>query len=63
MKQKSKCCTESGTKKEETCACSCTQNYEAVQRRAYELFEARGGQHGFELEDWLKAEQEVSQKH
>jgi hypothetical protein len=28
--------------------------------RAYELFEARGGQHGHDLEDWLTAERELT---
>jgi hypothetical protein len=30
-----------------------------IARRAYELFEARGGEHGRDLEDWLQAEQEL----
>jgi hypothetical protein len=33
---------------------------ERVAKRAYELFEARGGQHGYHIEDWLQAEKEVS---
>lgn len=33
---------------------------ENVSRRAYELFLARGGQHGHDLEDWLQAERELS---
>ncbi len=33
---------------------------EAIRQRAYELFEARGGQDGYELEDWLRAEEELS---
>jgi HSP20 family protein len=32
---------------------------EAVQRRAFELFEKRGREDGHELEDWLKAEHEL----
>jgi hypothetical protein len=32
---------------------------EIIQKRAYELFEKRGGQHGHHLEDWLQAEAEV----
>ena len=27
--------------------------------RAYQLFEQRGGEHGHDLEDWLRAEAEV----
>lgn len=30
-----------------------------IRRRAFELFEARGGQDGHELEDWLRAESEI----
>ena len=33
---------------------------EQVARRAYELFVARGGDHGHDLEDWLQAERELS---
>jgi DUF2934 family protein len=32
---------------------------EAIALRAYELFLERGGQHGHDLEDWLRAEQEI----
>ncbi len=32
---------------------------EAIARRAYELFLARGAQHGRELDDWLQAEREL----
>jgi len=32
---------------------------EAVQRRAFELFEQRGREDGHELEDWLQAEHEL----
>lgn len=31
---------------------------EQIRHRAYELFEARGSDHGSDLEDWLKAEEE-----
>ena len=30
-----------------------------IRERAYELFEARGGQPGHDLDDWLQAEREV----
>lgn len=30
-----------------------------IARRAYDLFVARGGQHGYHIEDWLKAEKET----
>jgi hypothetical protein len=32
---------------------------EAIALRAYELFLERGGQHGHDLADWLRAEQEI----
>lgn len=31
-----------------------------IRRRAYELYEERGRQEGRELEDWLRAEEEVT---
>ena len=32
---------------------------EEIRRRAYELFEARDREDGHELEDWLRAEEEI----
>ena len=32
---------------------------EEIRKRAYELFEARGREEGHELEDWLRAEEEI----
>ena len=32
---------------------------EAIARRAYELFLARGAQHGRDMDDWLQAEREL----
>jgi hypothetical protein len=32
----------------------------AVAHRAYELYEARGRQDGRDIEDWLRAEQELA---
>jgi hypothetical protein len=32
---------------------------EEIRKRAYELFEARGGEDGHELDDWLRAEEEI----
>jgi hypothetical protein len=32
---------------------------EAVRFRAYQLFLQRGGRHGHDLEDWLRAEGEI----
>ena len=34
-----------------------------VNRRAYELWEAAGGQHGDDLRHWLEAEREVKARH
>ena len=34
-----------------------------VAQRAYELYEARGGEPGHDLEDWLRAEREVNKRH
>ncbi len=31
-----------------------------IQERAYQLFEMRGGGHGHPVEDWLRAEREVT---
>ena len=30
-----------------------------VERRAFELYCQRGRQHGFDVQDWLQAEQEI----
>ena len=30
-----------------------------IARRAHEIYEARGGEHGKALEDWLRAEREI----
>jgi Protein of unknown function (DUF2934) len=35
-------------------------SFEQIQRRAYELFLARGGLHGCDLADWFTAEQELT---
>jgi|SRR4030095_4316518 hypothetical protein len=32
---------------------------DAVRRRAYELYQERGGQHGLHEDDWYRAEQEI----
>ena len=31
-------------------------------RRAYELYEQRGGEHGHDVEDWLRAEKEITRQ-
>jgi len=35
---------------------------DAVARRAFELFLARGGVHGHDVEDWLAAERELRRR-
>jgi len=35
---------------------------EIIRLRAYELFEQRGGRHGYDMDDWLQAEAEVMGK-
>jgi Protein of unknown function (DUF2934) len=33
---------------------------EQIRMRAYELYEARGGEDGLDVEDWLEAEAEIN---
>jgi hypothetical protein len=35
---------------------------EEVARRAFEIFQSRGSDHGRDFEDWLQAEREVSER-
>jgi len=35
--------------------------HDRIEKRAYELFCARGGTHGYAIEDWLAAEKEIAQ--
>ena len=35
---------------------------EEIRYRAYELYLERGGEHGLDFEDWLKAEQELKNR-
>jgi hypothetical protein len=32
---------------------------ELIEKRAYQLFLDRGGEHGYHIEDWLQAEKEI----
>lgn len=32
---------------------------EKIAKRAYEIFQARGGEHGYHLADWFQAEKEI----
>jgi hypothetical protein len=36
---------------------------ETIRRRAYELYLERGAAHGNEMDDWLRAEREISPQH
>jgi hypothetical protein len=33
--------------------------HEEIRKRAYQIFQARGGGHGQDLDDWLQAEREL----
>jgi hypothetical protein len=33
-----------------------------IARRAHEIYEARGGQHGTAMDDWLTAEQQIDEE-
>ncbi len=33
---------------------------EEIARRAYEIYKTRGGTHGYDIEDWLQAERELT---
>lgn len=37
--------------------------YEKIARLAHDLYEKRGKVHGYDLEDWLKAERIVMERH
>ena len=41
---------------------STSELQEQIRRRAHELYEQRGRQDGHELDDWLQAESEVTQR-
>jgi hypothetical protein len=51
------------TKKPSSAATSESQELEhQIRLRAYELYEARGRKDGHELEDWLRAKEEIRDK-
>ena len=43
----------------DTSALSDRSLYDMIGRRAYELYEQRGGERGHEVVDWLRAEREI----
>ena len=50
-------------KKSPTVVTSDPQDLEhQIRLRAYELYEARSGEDGHEVEDWLRAEEEIAVK-
>lgn len=42
-----------------TCSANLVISEDRIRLRAYELYQARGGAPGYELEDWLLAESEL----
>jgi DUF2934 family protein len=53
------------TKKQPTTEINELQEFELeyqIRRCAYELYEERGREDGHELEDWLRAEEEINKK-
>jgi hypothetical protein len=38
------------------------QRHERIAARAFELYQARGGEHGQDLADWLQAERQVDEE-
>jgi hypothetical protein len=53
------------TKKQPTTEISELQDFELeyqIRLRAYQLYEARGGEGGHELDDWLRAKEEITIK-
>jgi hypothetical protein len=51
------------TRKPPTTAASDPQGVEhQIRQRAYELYVERGSEDGHELENWLRAEQEITEK-
>ena len=53
------------TKKQPTTEISELQEFELeyqIRLRAYQFYDARGREDGHELDDWLRAEEEITQK-
>ncbi len=50
------------TKKQPTTATQQLELEHQIRLRAYELYEARGSKDGYEIEDWLRAEEEITGK-
>ena len=54
---------DTATKQAKTVAAATHDLAEQIRRRAYELYEQRGREDGHEVEDWLRAEEEVTRNH
>ena len=50
------------TKKTPTAVNESQELKEKIRQRAYELYEARGRGDGHDLEDWLRAEEEIMEQ-
>jgi hypothetical protein len=50
------------TKKPTTVASDPQEVEQQIRQRAYELYVARGSEDGHELDNWLRAEQEITEK-
>ena len=50
------------TKKTPTAANESQKLKEKIRRRAYQLYEERLWENGHELEDWLRAEEEITEQ-
>jgi hypothetical protein len=50
------------TKKPPVTAMSARQERRQIRLRAYEIYVARGRENGHQLDDWLRAEEEIREK-
>lgn len=51
-----------GQETQKRTTCGVVPTVEEIRQRAQELFTARGGVPGHELDDWLRAEQQLKQE-
>jgi hypothetical protein len=51
--------TGAGTQRQPMARPADAPSHDAVAERAYQLYQSRGGEHGADLEDWLRAEEEL----
>jgi hypothetical protein len=62
MKEQSKKRSAGGAQRK-TSAEPVSPSLEEIAQRAYEIFLARGGETGHEMEDWLQAEKELRERY